>query len=346
MNEYLVISNLKEAGFVFNAGALDKGRNWPKEYDCRFIEPGLINYDDMGAGTALVRKEALDKMANSFKGRPVLFKRHDNVSPETFEEKACGLVNEVYFNASDGWFHAKFFVWDDATKSGIESGKFSVSCAYVPSDTDINGGIYNNINYDMEVKNGEYTHLAIVENPRYNGAKIFVNSKGGGKAMKEKVKKILTELSNTLNDMFGKGEEELKNAEISTVVGAKLDTIISLLNELKEDDDEEKKKKLEAKNASDEEEKKKKEDEEKKNASEAEEKKKKEDEEKANALKAVEIEKQNAIRNAEDAKKHFTDLKNKADERGGKGEVILNTKEDRRAEGKKKYGSENIEGGK
>lgn len=354
MNEYLVIANLKEAGFIFNAQAPSRGKNWPKEYDCRFIEPGLINYDDMGAGTALVRREALDKMSNSFKGRPVLFKKHGEATPDNFEDIACGIVNEVYFNAADSWYHAKFFVWDDETKAGIESGKFSVSCAYVPSETNMTGGIYNNLNYDMEVMNGEYTHLAIVENPRYNGAKIFVNSKGGGKVMKEKVKKVLAELTNALEEMFGK-KEEMKNTEAGVAIGAKLDTIISLLNELKnedkEDDEEKKKKKeIEAKNAADEDEKKKKEDEEKKNAAEEEEKKKKEEEEKKNAedkeKEEKDKEKQNALKLDED-KRHFEDLKNKAAERGGKeGAPVLNTKEDRRAAGKKKYGSENIEGGK
>jgi hypothetical protein len=355
MQDLLVITNNDKVKFIYNSQAMDKGKNWPKEYDCSFIEPGLINYDDMGAGTALVRKEALDKMANSFKGRPVLFRKHGEATPENFEEIACGIVNEVYFNSSDGWYHAKFFVWDDATKTGIESGKFSVSCAYVPSETKLDGGIYNNIDYDMEVINGEYTHLAIVENPRYNGAKIFVNSRTGGKVMKEKVKKVLADLTNSLEEIFGKDKTEMKNTEASAAIGARLDTIISLLNELKnvdEDDDVEKKKKLEEekKNAEDEE-KKKKEDEEKKNA-EDEKKKKKEDEEKKNAedeekKKKEDEEKKNAEdeekkKKEEDEKKnaHFNSLKEKASSRGGKdGEFKLETKEDRRVAGKLKYGS-------
>jgi hypothetical protein len=357
MNDYLVIANHDKAGFIFNAQAMDKGKNWPKEYDCSFIEPGLINYDDMGAGNCLVRKEALDKMANSFKGRPVLFRKHGDATPENFEEIACGIVNEVYFNAADSWYHAKFFVWDDATKAGIESGKFSVSCAYVPSDTDLEGGIYNNINYDMEVKNGEYTHLAIVENPRYNGAKIFINSKGG-KGMKETVKKALTELSNAINSMFGKEgkpDKEVKND--GETDAARLDKIIGLLEKLMAGEEAEKmeasapkeeltgkedKEKEEKKNA-EEADKKKKEDEEKKNA-EDEEKKKKDEDEKKNAedeekKKKDEEEKKNS--------EHFNALKEKANSRGGiHGDMSLNTKEDRRAAGKSKYGSEKIEGGR
>jgi len=359
MNDYIVISNLKDAGFTPGAHSNALGKNWPKEYDCRFIEPGLINYDDMGAGTALVRKEALDNMAQSFKGCPVLFKLHDDVSPETFKEQACGLVNEVYYNANNGWYHAKFFIWDDATKAGILSGKYSVSCAYIPTDTNTDGGIYNNINYDMEVKNGEYTHLAIVENPRYNGAKIFINSKTGGNVMKEKVSKALSELKNAINEMFGKDPQKAAAGKEADVV-QRLDSLISLLNDIKNEDagetDEEKKKRLELegkekKNAEDEKKKeddeKKKAEDEKKNAdADAADKLKKEKENEDAEEKKKDEEKKNALladkEKADADQKHFDEMKNKAASRPGQVTSPMVTKEERRAAGKKKYGSETI----
>lgn len=42
---------------------------------------------------------------------------------------------------------------------------------------DDEGGTENNIKYDKEFLNGKFTHLAIVENPRYERANIVVNSK-------------------------------------------------------------------------------------------------------------------------------------------------------------------------
>jgi len=87
----------------------------------------------------------------------------------------------------------------------------------------------------MEVKNGEYTHLAIVENPRYNGAKIFINSKTGGNVMKEKVSKALSELKNAINEMFGKDPQKAAAGKEADVV-QRLDSLISLLNDIKNED--------------------------------------------------------------------------------------------------------------
>ena len=40
------------------------------------------------------------------------------------------------------------------------------------------GGVYHDMKYDVEFMNGDFEHLALVENPRYEEATIVLNSKG------------------------------------------------------------------------------------------------------------------------------------------------------------------------
>ena len=54
---------------------------------------------------------------------------------------------------------------------------WSVSCSYDVKTADDKGGTENNIKYDMEFLDGVFTHLALVNNPRYERANIVLNSK-------------------------------------------------------------------------------------------------------------------------------------------------------------------------
>lgn len=155
---------------------------WPKLFSCTFIEPGVVFYQDLGeAGeTVLVQKPALDKMAKSFVGKPVVNLVHKDVDPKTVARgEADGIVSRVWLDEESGWYKCEFLVWDELTQRNCESKIYSVSCAYEPTDVDSNGGVYHNLPFQEEVLDGVYTHLAVVANPRYEGARIFVNSKGG-----------------------------------------------------------------------------------------------------------------------------------------------------------------------
>jgi hypothetical protein len=159
---------------------------WPMVCKCRHIEPGLVAYDDIG--TALVTKETLDKMLQSFIGKPVINEAHKPVSPGIFKDgEADGVVTDHYFDPADGWYWARFVVWDETTKRNIESDAYSVSCAYDVLDVNDAGGTHNNVPFEGEFTDGVYTHLAIVRNPRYEGARIVIlNSKDEGGSMKFK----------------------------------------------------------------------------------------------------------------------------------------------------------------
>lgn len=172
---------------ISNAGVAsdrsdDTDDGWPQSFPFRFIEPGLVNYDDSGKGTVLVKKEVLDRMAQTLVDKPVINNEHRDVSPDDYKNgKNDGIVKSVSYNAATGWFEGVMSVWDQETKKNCRNG-FATSCAYNVKDWGP-GGIHNNISYDAEVLDGKYEHLAIVPNPRYEGATISLmqNSKGGSK---------------------------------------------------------------------------------------------------------------------------------------------------------------------
>lgn len=162
----------------------------PKSFKCRFIEPGVISYEDSKQGTVFVSKEALDRMAPSFRNCPVIFipEKHDDSDKSTAfnfndigSNPACGIVTGKPYWGDDGWQYVEMAVWDDDALKAIEQG-FSVSCAYEPDKVDDAGGQWHQIAYDNAVLDGHYMHMAIVPDPRYEGSRILKNSKGGNMA--------------------------------------------------------------------------------------------------------------------------------------------------------------------
>ena len=163
----------------------------PKSFKCRFIEPGVISYEDSKQGTVFVSKEALDRMAPSFRNCPVIFipEKHDDSDKSTAfnfndigSNPACGIVTGLPYWGDDGWQYVDMAVWDDDALKAIENG-FSVSCAYEPDSVNDQGGQWHQIPYDNEVIEGHYMHMAIVPDPRYEGSRILKNSKGGNMAL-------------------------------------------------------------------------------------------------------------------------------------------------------------------
>jgi hypothetical protein len=168
----------------------------PKSFKARFIEPGIISYDDQKQGTVFVSKEALDRMAPSFRGCPVIFvpeNHNDSSKANAFDfdnpesGKAQGVVSGVPYWGDDGFQWVEMIVWDDDAVKAIENG-YSVSCSYNVDDVGPRGQ-WHQIPYDEEITAGHYLHMAIVPNPRYESSKIIANSKGGSPVALFKTKK-------------------------------------------------------------------------------------------------------------------------------------------------------------
>lgn len=163
-----------------------------KRYRAEFIEPGLVGYTVEGRREmVLVQKSILDKMLPSFLGKPVFdFVHRSDVSPDqafnmSEDEKynrADGVVSNVGLDEESGKYYADLMIWDDKTQENVDDNGFSVSCAYRATESGP-GGRYNGIEYDEEVLDGYYHHMAIVDDPRYTASRIYENSNDGGQVM-------------------------------------------------------------------------------------------------------------------------------------------------------------------
>lgn len=349
---------------------------WPSKVDLKVILPGLVHYEDLKdsegktrGGTVLVTKEALDRMAASIEGRPIINWDHRKVDPKEYGRGTFqGIITGPAYFASDGWYHAPGQVWDKVTLENIQKG-YSISCAYVPTDMETTEGTHNMVPYQAEVKDGYYTHVAVVPVPRYEGAKIELlnSSKGGIMGLLSFFRKDkpdekvefdpataqvrvgdsdipLGELINSYKAKIAKEPVRCGLEDIVEVDGKKV-PVKELMNAHKEalensmkDEHEEGKHKESPKdncgmcNSAEEEEKKKKEAEEKENALKAEEQKRKEDEERRNAAQKKEADEKAA---AEKEAAALAERRNK----GGKVEMpTIKTLQDLQAEGERRYG--------
>lgn len=138
----------------------------PEVFYCKHMYAGLAGYENE---TILVDLDCMKKLAKSFGGKPV-YVFHQDVDLETIE-KADGWVSDCWYNELDGWLWAKFVAVTDAAREAIKEG-WSVSNAYVPTEWGA-GGTYTNIQYDRKIVDGQFTHLALVPNPRYEAAAIM-----------------------------------------------------------------------------------------------------------------------------------------------------------------------------
>lgn len=152
----------------FNAVEKLNASDYPKFYYARHMQPGLAGYKNE---TLKVDAGAIKAMAASMAGKPIYI-NHRNVDLSTVKADASGFVAESFWNDLDGWLWAKMLLIDDDAKACAESGRFGVSNAYVPRDW-TGSGLENNIPYTRAITAADFTHLAIVEDPRYEQAKIF-----------------------------------------------------------------------------------------------------------------------------------------------------------------------------
>lgn len=142
-----------------------------KSFDCKFIEPGLVNYKDQGGGIELLRKETLDRCMASAVGNPLTV-GHVMVNAENRMALEEGIVHEYYFNPENGWYHVKGTADTPRAKSLLPLKK--PSCGYRVTSFGP-GGVYHGIRYDKEITGIEFNHLAIVDKPRYEDAVFRFN---------------------------------------------------------------------------------------------------------------------------------------------------------------------------
>jgi len=187
---------------------------FPRVFYARHMQPGLVGYEDE---TIYVDLDAIKNMMPSGVGKPV-FIHHDDVDLATMKEKAAGYVTESFYNELDGWAWFKILAIDDAAHQAIAK-RWSVSNAYIPHAWG-EAGMQNNCPYNRKMLGGEFTHLAIVPNPRYEEAcimspeefKVYQDAK---KTQADELRNSKTEKTQEIAPMlkfFRKSKEQIENA--------------------------------------------------------------------------------------------------------------------------------------
>jgi len=184
-----------------------------KTFDCKHIEPGIINYRDQGGGFELLKKETIDRCMASVVGNPVTV-GHVMVTAENRMEVENGIVQEWYYNSEDGWYHVKGVADTPQAKTLMQVKR--PSCGYKVLSFGP-GGVYHGIRYDQEITGIEFNHLAIVDKPRYEDATFRLNTNVSNPE-KMNVFKFLQKLVTRENGADGKPVETTK--EVATEIPA------------------------------------------------------------------------------------------------------------------------------
>ena len=166
--------------------------------------PGVAEYqEEQGAFRVFLNEETIRKMGPSFAGRPVFVEHVDGVeeSVDELRKDADGWVIESFFNAADGKHWVKFIVVTERAERAIQNG-MRLSNAYFPTGSYGPGGQWNGVDYQKQILNGEYEHLAIVRHPRYEESVIMTPEQF--KEYNDNLKVELERLANSKDERNGK----------------------------------------------------------------------------------------------------------------------------------------------
>ena len=189
-------------------------------YYARHMQQGVAKYD---SEMILVTEDAIKQMMPSFNGKPVYVFHVDEIDLEN----AHGYVTETFYNELDGWVWSKIILTDEVALEAVNKG-WAVSNAYIPTEYS-RGGTHHNVEYDRKILNGDYTHLAIVPNPRYEDACIMSPDDYKAYCMSKKAQ--LDELKNSKNVNPKKGNLmffKMKKEEVSSIDE---DTMVEIKND-------------------------------------------------------------------------------------------------------------------
>jgi len=169
--------------------------------------PGVARYEapDKEALTVFINEDTIRKMGPSFAGRPIFVEHVDEVDSNIndLREDADGWVIESFYNAADGKTWCKFIVVSEIGLQAIQRG-YRLSNAYIPQLNN-KGGVWNGVPFQQEVVGGEFEHLAIVMNPRYEESIILTPEE-----FKSHNEEKTVELKKLANSKDKKGERTMK----------------------------------------------------------------------------------------------------------------------------------------
>ena len=165
----LVLNSALELGEDLTVEKKGKGR----KFVSRFIEAGLAHYQEFG--DILITKETLDKFIHTMVGCPLII-NHKEITDKNADKERVGVISNVWFNDMDGWYYCDGIIWDTQAIDLVKNQGWSVSCTYDFVSDNLEK-THNGKKISMEFIDGEFLHLALVNNPRYERANIVINSK-------------------------------------------------------------------------------------------------------------------------------------------------------------------------
>jgi len=137
--------------------------------------PGVAEYQDpkSGAYRVFVNENTIRAMDKSFEGRPLFVAHVDGVDDDVDElsKETDGWVMESFYNKADGKHWTKFIITSKKAHAAVQQG-YRLSNCYVATSFGP-GGTWNGVSYQKEVKGGEYEHLALVSDPRYEESVVL-----------------------------------------------------------------------------------------------------------------------------------------------------------------------------
>lgn len=143
---------------------------WTKTYKVvGFLEPGVVKFGDKNL-MIYISKETIDRYSHRLKGKPVTIGHIEGITEENAQKVSVG---DVAVCPEPG--ECIVTIKNEEADRLIESGD-RFSCCWVPVKWGA-GGTWHNIPYDRELVEMDFTHLAIVPDPRYENVEVFMNSK-------------------------------------------------------------------------------------------------------------------------------------------------------------------------
>ena len=202
--------------------------------------PGVAQYSrsEQDPQRIFINEDTIRKMDTTFAGKPVFVEHVNEVDQDLnqLRKEADGWVIESFFNAADGKHWVKFITVSDNAERAIKNG-YRLSNAYLPRLSN-HGGMWNAVPYQNEVIDGEYEHLAIVKEPRYEESKILTPDqfKAYNDSLQSELKKIANAKENP--NMMTKLkfwqrkplENDLSNVSVTLPKSGKEMTIAALVN--------------------------------------------------------------------------------------------------------------------
>ena len=177
---------------------LQNEKSMPQVFYAKHMKAGVANYPE-NKEVIYISNDTIADMAKSFEGKPV-YVHHQEVDLENLKDQMDGVVSESFWNKYDGEWWIKFVAISDDAKKAIANG-WGVSNCYDHLVRG-NGGTCINVKYDSEIIGGQFQHLAIVPNPRYEDAKIYTEEEYNNYIEQKKQK--LDKITNS------KGENNMK----------------------------------------------------------------------------------------------------------------------------------------